>query len=31
MYDLLEQAREVAYLPPSAPPDWSMIEVMGRA
>lgn len=33
MHDLhlLEQAREVAYLPPSAPPDWSMIEVMGRA
>ncbi len=29
--DLLEQAREAAYLPPDAPPVWDLIEVMGRA
>lgn len=29
--DLLERAREAAYLPPDAPPAWDLIEVMGRA
>lgn len=31
MHDLLERAREAAYLPPDAPPAWDLIEVMGRA